>query len=123
MRIVGDGNVFEVSPLTKLRGTPEALSKKLWGSNIAANVEVFVAAQDTASTACVHDYSGLCNNVTDRQVPPSAIVAIKYVLDSGANDDCTSGMEGDGNICASFGGARTYNTKRLKKRMHRLSRN
>jgi uncharacterized membrane-anchored protein YhcB (DUF1043 family) len=100
--IVGDGNVF--------------------GDNIAANAEVFVAAQDTASTACVLDYSGLCNNVTDRQVPPSA-VAIKSVLDSGANDYCASGMEGDGNICASVGGARTYNTKELKKRKRRLSRN
>ena len=76
------------------------------GSNIAANAEVFVAAQDTALTACVLDYSGLCNNVTDRQVPPSAVVAIKSVLDSGANDDCASGMEGDRNICASVGGAR-----------------
>ena len=100
--IVGDGNVF--------------------GDNIAGNAEVFVAAQDTASTACVLDYSGLCNNVTDRQVPPSA-VAIKSVLDSGANDYCASGMEGDGNICASVGGARTYNTKVLKKRKRRLSRN
>ena len=71
---------------------------------------------------CVLDYSGLCNNVTYRQVPPSAI-AIKSVLDSGANDDCASGMEGDGNICASVGGARTYNIKGLKKRMRRLSRN
>jgi hypothetical protein len=120
--IVGDGNFFGVSPHDKTQGYAGGSAEILLGSNIAENAEVFVAAQDTASTACVLDYSGLCNNVTDRQVPPYA-VAIKSVLDSGANDDCASGMEGDGNICASVGGARTYNTKGLKKRKRRLSRN
>jgi hypothetical protein len=107
VHIVGDGNVFGVTPHGKTQGYAGGSAKILLGSNIAANAEVFVAAQDTASAACVLDYSGLCNNVTDRQVPPSAIVAIKSVLDSGAYDDCASGMEDDGNICTSVGGART----------------
>ncbi|KAL3812110.1 hypothetical protein ACHAXA_009445 [Cyclostephanos tholiformis] len=102
--------IFGVSPHGKTQGYAGGSAEILLGSNIAANEEVFVAAQDNALTACVLDYSGLCNNVTDRQVPPSA-VAIKSVLNSDANDDCVSGMEGDGNICASVGGARTYNTK------------
>ena len=123
MLIVGDGNDFGVFPHDKTQGYAGGSPKIYLGSNIAANAEVFVAAQDAALTACVLDFSGLCNNVTDQQVPPSAIVAIKSVLDSSANDDCASGMEGDGNLCASVCGARTYNTKGLKKRTHRLSRN
>jgi len=65
---------------------------------------------------------GLCTNVTDQQFLPSDL-AVKSVFISGANEDCSSSMEGDGKISASVGGARTYNTKGLKKRKHRLSRN
>jgi hypothetical protein len=88
-----------------------------------------VSHPDPAAKEIIFDIAGagvdkgLCTNVTVRQVPPSDVIAIKSILDSGANEDCSSGIAGDGNFTASVGAARTYNTKGLKKRKCRLGRN
>ena len=79
--------------------------------------------------------NGLCNNVTDRQQPPSPI-ATESVLylgakDLGAKEDCSSSMAGDANdirhiemdFIGGVSGARTYNTKGLKKGKRKLSHN
>jgi len=43
---------------------------------MAVNEEVFVAARDAASMACVFDYTRLCNNVKNDQPKPSSLSLI-----------------------------------------------
>ena len=132
--IVKDGAASVVHTRNKTQGNASGVAemsssnlnfKSADNINCKASVVHTLGFGVTQSTLSDHGVfvKGLCTNVnvTDRQFTPSDI-AVKSVIVSGANEDCSS-SEGDGKISASVGGARTYITKGWKKRKRRLSRN
>jgi hypothetical protein len=79
---VAEGTVLGVSPPDQTQGYAGGYREILQRSNIAGNSEVFiaapdavselfVAARDASSMACVFDYSRHCSNVNDQPKPSS----------------------------------------------------
>ena len=74
-----DGTVLGVSPPDETQGYAGGSAQILLRSNMAVNEEVFVAARDAASMACVFDYTRPCNNVkNDQPKPPSLSLIGKF---------------------------------------------
>ena len=113
-KIVGAGVVcIRVDTQGNAGGAAQISSSNLNCNATDANAQVYgpdSAVKDaTFDIAGAGIVNGLCNNLShNQQIPPSTM---KSVLDSGAEEDLSSGI-GMASVC----GARTYNTKGLKKR-------
>ena len=71
-----DGTVLGVSPPDETQGYAGGSAQILLRSNMAVNEEVFVAAREAVSMACVFDYTHPCNNVKNDQPKPSSLSLI-----------------------------------------------
>ena len=96
---VAEGTVLGVSPPDQTQGYAGGYRKILQRSNIAGNSEVFiaapdavselfVAARDASSMACVFDYSRHCSNVNDQPKPSS----ISFIGTLGSAKDNVSSL-------------------------------
>jgi len=115
-----DGTVFGVSPPDETQGYAGGSAKILLRSNMAVNEEVFVAARDAASMACVFDYTRPCNNVKNDQPKPSSLSLIGKF---GSADENVSSLSSVVAVSSSPAKpARQYFKKRSRKLCRKLQR-
>jgi hypothetical protein len=122
---IRDGNVFGVSPPDETQGYAGGPAQNLLHSNTAVNGEVFVAAQDAASTACVLDYSQPSNNVKNDQPQPSTLSFIGTFGSADENNVSSSlsvvaGLDIEKDSYAAT--SRQYFKKRSRKLCRKLQR-
>jgi hypothetical protein len=115
-----DGTVLGVSPPDEIQGYAGGSAQILLRSNMVVNEEVFVAARDAASIACVFDYTRPCNNVKNDQPKQSSLSLIGTFGSADENVSSSSSVVAVSSSPAKP--ARQYFKKRSRKLCRNLQR-